>query len=661
VLLAILIVPFIVLPETAFVDITSTPKTNTVRFFGSLLAGILLTRLAIKATLDSGWIKSNYRSLRESSATFFLLSFITAVVALSIISTLLSISPGTSLWGRNPAGFEAGAYTALMYVVFAIGTFITIRESGRESGSFDRVWATLAISGIAVSIIGIFQYHGIAFLDISQTHGTHATGTAGNPIFYGALLVLMAPISLAYLVQKSETSAARKKLYWLAGTSIVTGLYTVSLVTTVSRGPMLAWAAGLTVFILLALRYRSTGLAKKPIGVICVSTIAFVLLAAVYDPSPTLVPTPIAPISADGDDSAQTSEPVSIFQPVSQKFDKLTRSSTVRLRFQYWKLSTNISTERPEIPYSNNLPSVVRWLFGYGPDTFRYVATAESDSISFTARFTSAHNDLFNRWVEQGILGLVGWLGLWASIFFALWRLVKRHAGSGTVWIAVGLAGALTSRFFEQLTGSPTTGDVFIFWILVGILAAAVSPTRQPRNVEAEILAARVLSATSTKKLVIFPAVTVIGIAAIFLSWETSGRFFFANNAGSVLHGTGILSYEEAESKLKKATDLAPEVARYWHFRADAEVDVAEASTDPQVQFEFRRRAYEYEKRAYEANPLEIASHYDLAFAAWELAKLGDDDKSREVIELYERLTRLAPADALAAERLKILKDVVNQ
>jgi hypothetical protein len=49
-----------------------------------------------------------------------------------------------------------------------------------------------------------------------------------------------------------------------------------------------------------------------------------------------------------------------------------------------------------------------------------------------------------------------------------------------------------------------------------------------------------------------------------------------------------------------------------------------------------------------------------LAFPAWELGKFGDDDKRSETLALYERLVKLAPADALAAERLITLREVVD-
>ena len=55
--------------------------------------------------------------------------------------------------------------------------------------------------------------------------------------------------------------------------------------------------------------------------------------------------------------------------------------------------------------------------------------------------------------------------------------------------------------------------------------------------------------------------------------------------------------------------------------------------------------AYEYDKKAFDANPLELTNHYRLAFSAWELGKLGDNEKQIEAVELYVRLTGLALAD----------------
>jgi hypothetical protein len=128
----------------------------------------------------------------------------------------------------------------------------------------------------------VFQFYGIAFLDIAQTHRIHTTGTAGNPIFYGALLILMAPISLAFVAQRFQRASATGSRYWLAALVFITGSFTLSLVTTVSRGPILGWMIGLAIFTAVVLRYGSTRRTKTAVGVIAASTLGFALLATVY-------------------------------------------------------------------------------------------------------------------------------------------------------------------------------------------------------------------------------------------------------------------------------------------------------------------------------------------------------------------------------------------
>mgnify|MGYP001145612767 CR=1 FL=1 len=101
--------PFIGLPESSFVDITSTSKATTIRLCGSLLGGVLISRLFVRLATREGWVRSQNVALRLSCPTYFIL----VTAAMIVIVSLLSIAPGISLWGRNPASFEAGEYTAL--------------------------------------------------------------------------------------------------------------------------------------------------------------------------------------------------------------------------------------------------------------------------------------------------------------------------------------------------------------------------------------------------------------------------------------------------------------------------------------------------------------------------------------------------------------------
>ena len=75
------------------------------------------------------------------------------------------------------------------------------------------------------------------------------------------------------------------------------------------------------------------------------------------------------------------------------------------------------------------------------------------------------------------------------------------------------------------------------------------------------------------------------------------------------------------------------------------------------IKAEALSRAYEYDLKGYEANPMEVNSVYKLAFSAWEAGNAGRPELRQEAVRLYEILTEIIPSDNLAKERLQTLKD----
>jgi hypothetical protein len=152
------VVPLVVLPESNFVDITSVPKTSILRILGSLQAGVLLSRLILRLTTGNNDPRQTIRvmlePIRVSKPAILILGSIAAVVIVSLISTFFAILPHQSWRGRNPSGFEAGEFTALMYVIMGISAFITLRES-RNSAI---LWQTLAITGVAANLVGFLHF-----------------------------------------------------------------------------------------------------------------------------------------------------------------------------------------------------------------------------------------------------------------------------------------------------------------------------------------------------------------------------------------------------------------------------------------------------------------------------------------------------------------------
>jgi len=458
-LTAVIVIPLVVLPESNFVDITSTPKSSILRILGVLQLGVLLARLVlVLANENDGRLRDSLNSIRFAKSAAAILGSVAAVGIISVISASFAILPHQSWWGRVPAGFEAGEFSALMYIVFAISAFVTVRES---SGGFT-LWRTVAVTGVLATFVGFFQYLGLSPLDISSTHSIRITGTNGNPIFFGAMLVLLIPITFGVIFAEYQESTNEYKRWWLAAIAVVSFVTAISLISVVSRGPWVGVAVSGIIGIALLVKYHRFRANQLPLAALLTFAIAGALVATFVDPTPP----------EQSDDSASVANTNSTV--INSALSGVGRTSTMDLRLRYWRLSGNMSLDRGPVPYTNDAPKIFRWLFGYGPDMFRFAGTYFSDTTTFTRRLTAAHNDPINRLVEQGFLGFLAWVSLWGSIAFGAVALIRRvgRGHSNTMWwISVGIVAALAGRFVEQLFGSPTPGGTLIFWVLVGGLA----------------------------------------------------------------------------------------------------------------------------------------------------------------------------------------------
>ncbi|NQW21517.1 MAG: O-antigen ligase family protein [Chloroflexi bacterium] len=631
-ILAIFVVPLIVLPESSFIDITSVPKTSMLRIFGSLQAGVLLSRVLIRYSSSDGLgLKSALSPIRESKPATLILSSVAAVVIVSLISTLFSIVPHQSWWGRTPSGFESGEFSALMYVVLMISAFISTRESSRRPV----LWRALAVIGVLASLIGFLQHLGLSPLDISSTQGDRVTGTNGNPIFFGAMLVVLTPITIGVLFERYHVSGTELQKVWLAAIAVSSFLISASLIATLSRGPLLGTLIGGIIAVILVVILRRSKISIAPVIVLVIftsigglSSLLITFADTTSTPTPTITST-------------------------------LGKSNSVNIRLQYWSMSSDMAVSREPVPFAKKAPKIIRWLFGYGPDSFRYAGTYYSDNVTFTRRLTAAHSDPINRLAEQGFLGFLAWVSLWTSLLYGVIVLIRRHRSetdNTSTWIVIAIAMALTGRFIEQSVGSPTPGGTLVFWLIIGGLLTLLivpAPDAPSRNFSP--------SSSPIVTYAMYSGLVIIAAVFVLLAWEKGASYLIANQTASFLNRPHIVPVNDAIKRLESAVILAPDNPFYLHGLADIEFGRAKSTSDENVRTAALTRAYEYELRAHEINPIAIDDIYDLAFAAWELGNAGRPELRQTTLDLYERLTILGPSDSLARERLKTLSDFLSK
>jgi hypothetical protein len=282
----------------------------------------------------------------------------------------------------------------------------------------------------------------------------------------------------------------------------------------------------------------------------------------------------------------------------TKTLNQIGKTNSMRIRLKYWTISKNMALGRDPIPYTKDSPKIVRWLFGYGADSFRYAGTYYATDLIFTRRFIAAHNDPINRLAEQGFLGLLAWIALWVSLLNGVVSLLKRYGKNSkdaSLWIAIAITAALGSRFSEQMFGSPTPGGVLVFWIIIGGLLAMLLRT-------GDVTPKRKILPTHSSlpmKYVAYSGVALIALISVILAYDKGASYLLATQSASFQNRPHIVSSKNAIDRLTRSVSLAPDVPYDWHGLAEVEFGIAENTTDPDLKFEALTRAYEYELKAY--------------------------------------------------------------
>ncbi len=665
-LTAALVVPLVVLSETSFISFTELPKTAALRLLSSFIAIALLIRLAAAvATGDGPILRGGLIRSVESAVRWSVRNpanaLITAAVAIGIvtgISTAVSISPQASLWGKEPGNDGYGLYTTAAYIVLFMAIALRLRTRSQAW----RLWGAITVSGLLAALIGVAQHFGISPLGISATYdgGSRVTGPSGNPIFFGSLLVLVVPVAMGGSLAFAKAHGTRPA--WWAATILAAYVLVLAAVFTVSRGPWLGLIAGMFVFGGMALAtvgWRHT--AKMLLAVSVASVAVFVTINFSGSRGAAGDPTEPAAPGAGMDTSVY----------ITDRLASHKRTSTLETRLDTWAASFEAVVDGPEVPGGNNLPHVVRVMFGYGPDTFRYVFPLKASGSHLERWLTSAaHNDPINRLVELGFIGVAAYGSLAAVALVVAWKIfgVARKSGSPPLALLVtGLVAALAGRFVEQNSGIAQVGDTTVFWLILGLLVAiymicrsseAPSAVTTVRPREGRVVAGHAGGSLTRGALVV--AISAAAMLAVFLAWQKNVDYLRADALAAEATAVAATRPSEAVGKLDQAIRLAPDIIDYRHSKAAILHAAANAAIDPQRHVQLLREAHAVNIETLEINPLSLDSNFIVGYSAWSLAQAGDVMMAAEAIAAYERLASLAPRHPLVLERLQALYAAVE-
>ena len=450
------------------------------------------------------------------------------VLAFSL-TTLTSVLQYPSFWGSLER--MGGLWTFWHYFVF----FIILTSVLTKKEHWQRLFNLTIFAGVLSAFYGFGQKTDIDFF-IGSGGRERIFGTIGNPALFAGYQLLTVFLSLTmYFVKQNKNNL---KIFYLSAFIITS----VAVLMTAVRGSVLGYAIGITVFAFLWMRHKKSRIGRLVFNVLVGSAVLFVILASLL-----------------GDSSF-----IKKSRYLSRITDLSITSITVQTRFWAWQAGFTGWSEGPKT-----------MLLGWGPENFNIPFSKYFNPKFFVGSgsetlFDRAHNMFVEILVTMGIIGLLAYINIFASLFTSLRKLLKNN---DLAIYGIGLIPAIIAYIIHNSFIFDTSANFIVFFTVMGFVSFLNSDRKPPFAEASEGKEeARIVRPVTTNK-------SLINIIAIILVIFVS----------VLIHKTNILS-----AKANYATTRA--IVRGWQsdFNGALAKYKESLSYDVPGKYEYRHRFSQY-------------------------------------------------------------------
>jgi putative inorganic carbon (HCO3(-)) transporter len=393
------------------------------------------------------------------------LDFPIAVFVFSqIISTVFSIHPHTSLFGYY-SRFNGGLLSTLAYVTLFYAFVSNIKK--KDLGSF---LLTAFISGLAVSLYGILEHFGHSVsclvLPSNKTFGvdcwvqdvqSRVFASFGQPNWLAAYVITLFPLSAVAATQKN-LSIFKRSLFVVTSLALF-----LVLLYTRSRSGIIGLAVGLMVLgagvLFLAIKNKKELLKNLHLPTAVVIIVSLVIISLI---SGTGFTPSISTVYSNKQNANQEIKP----QPVVNRLEQGGTDSG-EIRKIVWTGAYKVWQRYP--------------IIGSGVETFAYSYYQDrirehNDVSEWDFLYNKAHNELLNILATTGIVGLITYLSIFATVTIITLKIVITKTYSNieklmALSLLSGQAALFTSNFFGFSTVSVNV-LMYIFFAITCIIYA---------------------------------------------------------------------------------------------------------------------------------------------------------------------------------------------
>jgi len=587
-----------------------TPFNYELFEFNKMVFTYLMTVIIVGAWLGKMIVKQKIEIKKTPLDPAIILYLIS-----SILSTIFSIDPHTSIWGYY-SRFHGGLLSTICYILLYYAFVSNIKGK--------RVLYTIYIllgSGFLVAFYGILERLGIDKNYWIQDVQNRVFSTLGQPNWLGAFINALIFIPLALTLNNKK----KKTLFFLSLISYTS--FFLCLVFTNSKSALLSFWLGLAFFSFLTI-VSSTNkkTTVKHLALICLTTFLTYLFLGkntysyikkasswvkIFSNQPVASPTPIKTTAGR-------------YQPfISESAD---------IRKIVWQGAVKIWQNYP--------------ILGSGVETFAYsyyqFRPKEHNLLSeWDFLYNKAHNEFLNILSCQGTVGIISYL-LLISIFF-FWLVKKIFKSKDPYLLTAFFSGYLTILITNFFGFSVVVIGLFFFLIPALCFNLQEKTSQQALTIKLD----RHLKNNSIKK----PFLIGLFILIIFLShsvfqlWRAD--YFF--NQGEKYYQAGYLL--NSFKSLQKAIDLKANEALYHNQlgRTAAKMALAyqqiDASQSGQLVEEMKTLAVQEAEKTLNLNPVHL-NFYRLNAQIFLYLSTIEPAFKKEALQTLLKAGQLAPTDA---------------
>ena len=333
------------------------------------------------------------------------------VAAFQVLSSMLSVDPGLSLWGSYERA--QGLLTQLSYLLL----FLLVSAWLRTTDQAGRVRTAMVATAVPLVVLGLAQAFGWRPVPLITDARSPVFATLGRSNFLGAYLAMLLPLTLSLVVSDSSRWSRLGTVVLAAGELSV-------VILTLARGAWLAAAVAVGFFGLLWFWPYLGRLGRWGFVLLCPVVLVGGLIRMIWGGP------------QNGSEAA---------------------------RLTIWQATLELIGRRPLLGYG---PETLGLVFPrvYLPQLVYYQGRG--------VEVDRAHNLLLDWAVTTGVLGLLAWLALFTVLFVTGWQALQRLRRPPERALFAACLAAVAGNLAGNLVSFDVTATATATWLLMGVVAA---------------------------------------------------------------------------------------------------------------------------------------------------------------------------------------------